>query len=436
MSALVTPKPSTVLRSTVAGAPEAAATLPVPVPAAVRWSLCAFLFSLLFESLGDAFPVETTQVTGALLLLAAIVQPRFMLRKPPFAFWGFSLYFYVCLGHAAFSGQPGEILSRLAILAQMLALCWVAYCAFCEERTARQALLTFVGSATLLGIASLLGVTVTTAEAQSRQHRLASFGLDPNQLAACAGFALLALTALVYDGKRVAVRLRWVAPVLAGLIGMVVVQTGSRGGLVALCAGLLTFAWRGRTPALKMRNLSLVLALFVFIGAAVSQSDVFRRRIESEVETGDMALREKSYPISWALVQERPWAGWGPFQNSVEIGRRLNHPAYPRMDTHNLALYVLTATGLLGAVPFLLATASGGVTAWRARSGPHGGLPFALFASLMVADLTVTGMHWKQHWVVIAYALAAVHHLAPVAAGSARFRRGWRRGQSVGEATA
>lgn len=430
MSALITPPPATAFRSTLSGPAAEVAAPHVPVPALVRWALSAFLFSLLFESPGDGFPIETTQITGAFLLLSALIQPRFLLRRPPFAFWGFSLYFYVCFGHAAFSGQPSELLIRLGVLAQMLALCWVAYCAFSEERTARQALLALVASATLLAVLSLFGLTVTTAAAESRQNRLSSFGLDPNQLAACAGFAILTLLALAYDGKRVAGRLRWIAPILAGVIGMAIVQTGSRGGLVALCAGLMTFAWRGRTLATRARNLALVLALFVFIGAAVYQSDGFRKRITSAVETGDMALRERSYPISLSLVQERPLTGWGPFQNSVEIGRRLAHPAYPRMDTHNLALYVLTATGLLGAIPFLLATASCGVAAWRARSGPHGGLPLALFTTLMVADLTVTGMHWKQHWVVIAYALAAVHHL-PATDSVSGWRRGWWRKQPL-----
>ncbi len=92
MSALATSKPATVLRPTLAEPVEVAAPQ-VPVPGLVRWSLCAFLFSLLFESPGDSIPVETTQVTGALVLLCAIVQPRFLLRKPPLAFWGFSLYF-------------------------------------------------------------------------------------------------------------------------------------------------------------------------------------------------------------------------------------------------------------------------------------------------------------------------------------------------------
>jgi hypothetical protein len=40
-------------------------------------------------------------------------------------------------------------------------------------------------------------------------------------------------------------------------------------------------------------------------------------------------------------------------------------------------------------------------------------------------------MHWKQHWVVIAYALAAVHHLAPAGNVTNRLRQGWRRGQAL-----
>ena len=113
----------------------------------------------------------------------------------------------------------------------------------------------------------------------------------------------------------------------------------------------------------------VVLAVLVFFGAAAMQSSVFRERITSSLETGDMALREQSYPISLSLIRERPIAGWGPALNAAEIGRRLAHPAYPKMDTHNLILYVLTSAGFLGGGPFLLALAICAWTAWSARNG-------------------------------------------------------------------
>lgn len=406
--------------------PYAQTQAPVAVPRTVCWALCAFVFSLLFESLGDHVPLETTQVTGALLLLAAVCQPRFLLQRPPAAFWLFACYLYVGLGHAALSGQPNPVLSQVFIHAQMLAICWICYCAMSEERVARVALLSLVASGALLAVLSLCKLTVNTTGGihMPGSTRMATFGLDPNQLAGCVGLAILSLLALTYDGKRVAGRLRYLAPLLLALIGVVIIQTGSRGGLLALVAGLFTFALRGQTAALRIRNMAVVLAALSLFGAAAMQSDVFRKRITSSLETGDMALRESSYPISLSLIRERPITGWGPSLNAAEIGRRLNHPAYPRMDTHNLALYVLTSTGLLGVVPFFLGLIGCAWSAWAARRGPHGVLPFALFTALMVADMSVSGLHWKQHWLVVAYALAVGNHLG-VAADTPAYA--WRR---------
>lgn len=392
--------------------PYALAGAPVAVPPTVCWVLCAFVFSLLFESLGDHVPIETTQATAGLLLLASFCQPRFLFRRPPAPFWLFAAYLYVGLGHAAVAGMGSPVLAQVIIHLQMLVVCWICYCAMSEERVARAALLSLVASGVLLAILSLCKLTVTTTGQHSPgATRMATFGLDPNQLAGLAGLAALSLLALIYDGQRVAKKIQYVAPVFLALIGVVIIQTGSRGGLLALVAGLFTFALRGQTAAIRIRNMAAVLVALALFGAAALQSDVFRKRITSSIETGDMALRETSYPISFSLIRERPITGWGPALNAREIGRRLNHPAYPSMDTHNLVLYVLTSTGLMGGVPFFLGLLGCAWTAWSARKGPHGGLAFALLTALMVADMSVSGLHWKQHWLVIAYSLAAGNHL-------------------------
>jgi O-antigen ligase len=412
-----TPRASRPLR------PYALPTAPAAVPVTVCWALCAFVFSLLFESLGDNVPLETTQVTAGLLLVVSLCQPRFLFRRPPPSFWLFSFFLYVGLGHAAVAGSA-PVLEQVKLHLQLLVVCWICYCAMAEERVARAALLSLVASGALLAILSLLKLTVTTTgQHMPGTSRMATFGLDPNQLAGCVGLAVLSLLALTYDGKRVAGRLRYAMPLLLPLVGVVLIQTGSRGGLLSLVVGLATFALQGQSTAARVRNLAVVLVVLALFGAAAMQSDVFRKRITSSVESGDMALRENSYPISLSLIRERPIAGWGPSLNAAEIGRRLAHPAYPSMDTHNLVLYVFTSTGFLGGVPFMLGIALCGWTAWQARNGPHGILPFALFTALMVADLSVSGLHWKQHWLVIAYTLAAGNHQGATAGLPKLWRR-------------
>src|SRR2546425_10198520 len=81
-----------------------------------------------------------------------------------------------------------------------------------------------------------------------------------------AGF--VALLGLQYGAERPLVRPRWlVAPIIA-LLGLSVVDTGSRGGIVALGAGLLPLMFSGaRTLWLGGRNAviaALAVGLVVF----------------------------------------------------------------------------------------------------------------------------------------------------------------------------
>jgi hypothetical protein len=44
--------------------------------------------------------------------------------------------------------------------------------------------------------------------------------------------------------------------------------------------------------------------------------------------------------------------------------------------------------------------------------------------SVLIADMSVSGMHWKQHWLVVAYALASGAYLTltePAAGGYSTF---------------
>lgn len=135
-------------------------------------------------------------------------------------------------------------------------------------------------------------------------------------------------------------------------------------------------------------------------------------RFTVTLEEGDMSERQEIYPIGIEMFREKPVLGWGPYVNSQELGNRLAVAKYERMDTHNMILYVLTATGLLGSIPFLLGVWLCLKGAWDARHGAQGVLPLAMAACLLTADMSVSGLHWKQHWIVLAYALASAYPVA------------------------
>jgi O-antigen ligase len=378
----------------------------------IRWAFYGYVFSLLFESPGGGISVELTTITAALLMLSTLLQPRACYRIPPPGLWCFGIYFYVCLMLAAFSPDPGSVLSRLFVLGQLLVVTWVAFSLMCDPSVARGAWLSLASACAVLALLSITGLTPPDTE--SRSGRLGTFGLDHNQIAACLSLGVLVLAGFAYGAHSRLLRPGWVAWPLVALIAAPIIQTGSRGGLLALAAGLIALALGAGSLGARLRNAFVVLLLLLFFGLVASQSGMVRERFTRTLETGDMTIRERTYPLAWEMFLERPLTGWGAVVNTQELGRRVNHPAYPRMDPHNLVLYALTATGLLGAVPLLLGVGLCVAAAWKARTGLHGAVPFAMMVTLLVADMSVSGIHWKQHWLVLAYALAAGISLAAV----------------------
>lgn len=376
----------------------------------VRWSFYAFIFSLLFEVLPIGISLEATQVTGGFLILAALLfQPRRCFLYPPAAFWCFVVYLWIGLvtlgfNHALFDSA---IILRLFKLLQLIVLFWIAYNLMRDERTATGALLSLVASSAVMSLMSALGLTTTNEDAVSRLGRLTAFGLDSNQLAGVLALGILALVGVAYGFRKELIHKRFLIWPVVALIGVTMVQTGSRGALLALGSGVLVFILRKGTVLAKLRNaLVIILGVGAFFWIAY-QSEMVRNRVEATVEDGSLSERENVYPMAWEMFLEKPVLGWGPGVNSVELGNRVGLPNHERMDAHNLILYVLTATGIVGAIPFFAGVGLCVRGAWKARGSINGILPLAMTACLLVADMSVSGLNWKQHWLVLAYALAS-----------------------------
>jgi O-antigen ligase len=377
----------------------------------VRWTLYAFVFSLLFEEAPIGFRVELTAITGALLAGAALlIQPHICFRKAPAAFWCFVVYF--CVGtatlafHEALSDQ--DVVFRQLKFLQLIILFWLAYNLMRDERAARGALLSLIAACVVLSFLESFGLITTTEKALSKSGRMSAYGLSPANVAGLLSLGVLALIGLAYSSKRSTFQRRLFIWPLVALIGLAVVEAGSRGPLLALGAGLLVFVLNRGTVLTKLRNAFVVLLGIGFFFWVTYNSETTRPRFEATFESGHMTDRDRIYPLAWQMFLEKPLAGWGPVANTVELGNRVNAgPRYERMDAHNLILYVLTATGILGAIPFFAGTWLCLRSAWKARGGAEGILPLAMAVSILTAAMSSSGFHWKQHWLVLAYALAS-----------------------------
>ncbi len=393
-----------------------AAAAPSAIMPAVRWVFYAFVFSLPFETVNSGF-LEPPTILGALLVMTTLLQPGIFLRWPPRAFWCFFAYLYFSIAIAPL--EPAiyrdEVIGKIFLLSQLTILSWIAFSLMRDEGVARTALLTLVVACGLLSLLQVLGVAAQATDIGAQAERVTAFGFHPNNLARILTLGVLAAVGLAYAHTKPIFRPRFLVWPLVVLVGIALVQTGSRGALLALGAGLMCFVLTGRSFLTKVRNVTGVLLVMGFFVWAGFQFEGTRIRFEKTLEDGDLARREQIYPISWEMFQERPLLGWGAIESTYELGGRLGHIDEDTKNPHNLILYGLVSTGILGAIPLFLGTGLAVWAAWKSRRGPHGVLPLALITAVLVANMSGLWLFNKLHWLVMAYAVASLHYPSPAA---------------------
>jgi O-antigen ligase len=395
-------------RTTVAQSPDATDQHPIRV---VRSVFYAFVFSLPFETIFQGL-LEPTTILGALLLLTTLLQPRLFLRWPPKAYFCFLVYLYLFAVFSLLEPSQYRSLSTqsLFVLAQLTVLGWISYCVMRDRHVAARALLTFGAACTVLAIVQVTGLASQVAEGHAEIVRMTAFGFHPNALARILMMGLLAIIGLSFvRGKSLLTTVLVAFPFVA-LLGVGLIQTGSRGGLLALTIGLMAFVLRPGTTRTKILNTLGILLVVVFIVVATLLSGVMSARFEDTLEDGDLARRERIYPTAFEMFREKPFLGWGPITSTYELGMRLGHPEEETKNPHNLILFGFVTTGLLGSLPLFMGIGFALVGSWKTRHGAHGSLPLAMLVAVLAANMSGLYLFNKLHWLVMAYALASVSY--------------------------
>jgi O-antigen ligase len=112
------------------------------------------------------------------------------------------------------------------------------------------------------------------------------------------------------------------------------------------------------------------------------------------------------------MFKESPIIGWGPDNNHYELSLREGNRYLMTRDAHNIVLEVLTNTGLVGGFVFCMGLFLCGRAAWRARRSPEGVLPLALFAEVMMGNMSGNWMSSKMIWVALAFAIASERRIS------------------------
>jgi O-antigen ligase len=197
-----------------------------------------------------------------------------------------------------------------------------------------------------------------------------------------------------------------------GVLTLGILETGSRGGLLAFVAGIGALLVCGGERTRRRRPLVVcmmagLLGLFVVQEFRTGTSTA--TRLERAWTEGDTTGRTGIYDAAWAMFMDKPLFGHGGVNNRFTLGVHMNRDF---LDTHNMFLSVLTEVGLVGALPLLLGLFYVLWGSWRSGAA----VAFAPLCALLVMNISVTGSREKIFWVIVAAAAAGWTARPPVRA--------------------
>jgi O-antigen ligase len=182
-----------------------------------------------------------------------------------------------------------------------------------------------------------------------------------------------------------------------------ILMTGSRGGLLALVAGIAAIVLVAPRMIVRIKLVlasTLVLGLFV---AILMNNPLFMGRLENSIEKRDTAHREDIWRESLSLAAESPLFGYGYRSYIYDLGRVRGEPM---RGTHNLQLSVLLGAGGAGFMAFLIFYLAAVRSVWRHRKTTFGMILFPWFVACFVASLSLNLEISKWYWLVTTLALA------------------------------
>ena len=393
---------------------EGTAPMPTVSPVLI-FTLCLCLASFPFEFPERTFRWEIPTMTTSLFLLSTLFWPRTCyLNYIPSAIWWIAAYMYTQALALAVNGwvSLADTAQEVLLFIQAIMFFWACANLLRFDGVARAALWSFVIACLVRAALPFVGVGRTGEAVWTGGERITAFGQNANWSAKLLAMGTIVLVGLMFVHPRAPKKLRWLAIGAIGGLGVAIVDTGSRGGLLALALGLMTFAFapggkQGRNPWMVVRNAFIGIAALIFLGGAAMRSELMRNRFEDTRETGSMAGREVLFPTLWGMFLEKPWTGWGQVNNQFELAQRIAEQNRLTRDSHNLVLEVLTTTGIVGAIPFFIALGLMVSAGWRARHGPHGITPMALLVFSVLGAMSGNPITNKQFWFILGFAVAA-----------------------------
>jgi O-antigen ligase len=388
----------------------------------IRYAFYLFVFCLPFEG-----AIGGLSHIGFILAGSTVCQPKLFLKPLPKAFWCFVIYLFVVavlglamtLDNQQDSEYTSGLITQLFRLSQLLVFFFIAYTLMTFESIAKRSLLIFAFSCVLLAILQFAGVIAT-----EDHGRVTVYDFNPNVTALLLSVGLIYFLGVLHGERDASMKLRLLVWLSSAVLLIPIVRTGSRGGAVALILAVIVLVVKPGSIPQKAKMAFMVVAVVAALGWATFQIEAVRNRWENTYYKGDVASRDILFPVAWQMFLERPITGWGPVNHYWEMNIRTADP--DGGDPHNLYLWVLKETGLLGAFPLFVGLWLCWRSTWRARRSSHGTVALALLLLMLVQNLKGTYLFFKIFWFVLAYAAASGTYVigrARVYSPSVRFRK-------------
>ena len=381
---------------------------PLPIKPLILRVFYCFVFSIPFESVQTFFTsgsLSLSKLVGYVFILCSVLQPQLLFRRPPRPFYYFVGYLCFLVVYASQLPQTyfRGIVAALVMLVQMIVLFWMSYNLLRFRPVRLNFLKTLVASCLLLGVLQLTGVTAVASHASTAGMRVTSLGENLNTTGAVFAIGLISLIGLAL--RREAGWARKFAWPLCLIMAVPLIQTGSRGALVAFAFGTITILLQHGGLATKVKGVLVAGVILGLMVVLTLQSGLARARWEQTLfSKNKVAGRDYIFSAAMDMIVAKPMLGWGPVRNVYELGRRTGDPT---KDTHNTYLCFLTEVGIAGSVPMFLAFALCVRRAWRARKSIDGVLPLALLVTVLAVSLSGTNHNRKWFWLVLALSLAS-----------------------------
>ena len=376
-------------------------------------------FFVLIPGIGASF-VSIVKLAGLALLLSVgrKIGGRTLLQDHPLVgsvaialvTWAFA--------SALWAPDVGRARGRAFTLLLSLVLVFIVYSAVRRPRHARWLVHGYIMGAVLSAVVGF----VTPAPAEGDAARLSGGIGDPNELALVL-VPGLALAFFALPGARGTVE-RWLLIAAAGVIAISLLETGSRGGLVALAVmfvAALILGGRLRARVLASLLAFAALGAVYFVFAAPSQ---VAARV-THFTAGGGSGRTDLWAIARQVAHDHPLTGVG-IGNFVQVersyvSRTTNLPAIDLVldqthVVHNTYLELLAELGPIGLGCFLAVVAAALGLDWRAvRTFARAGqTDLELIArgvivglcGMLAASVFLSAEYEKQLWLLLGFAAA------------------------------